>query len=203
MRSLTGGSLDAAIKGQSPMLDWLDRDLRSTRQFWRIVYFHHPPYAGGANYGDPNEPATRTYLVPILEANGVQLVFNGHEHNYQRTFSVKNGAIVPDGTGTLYMTAGGGGAILYDCFQLPQTAVQKTTFHFLKAEVSGGLLTISAVDDNGFAFDNTILAPQPVVADSDSGVRFDGTPTAGSPLFTSVVGIWHCRKCLLKRQAMR
>src|SRR5262249_13194604 len=62
---LTGGSLAAAINGQCQMLDWLDRDLRSTRQFWRIVFFHHPPYAGGANYGDPNEPATRTYLVPI------------------------------------------------------------------------------------------------------------------------------------------
>jgi hypothetical protein len=175
---LTGGSLGAAITGQSQMLDWLDRDLRSTRQFWRIVYFHHPPYAGGANYGDPNEPATRTYLVPILEQHGVQLVLNGHEHNYQRTFSVRNGNLVSDGTGTMYVTAGGGGAILYPCFQLSQTAFQKTTFHFLNVEVSGGLLTISAIDDNGFQFDKQIMAPQPVVA--DSGISFDSAPTAGS-----------------------
>ncbi|MGH9674153.1 MAG: metallophosphoesterase, partial [Bryobacteraceae bacterium] len=27
------------------MLQWLDNDLAASRQFWRIAYFHHPPYA--------------------------------------------------------------------------------------------------------------------------------------------------------------
>src|SRR5262249_41965036 len=147
----TYGALGKAIWDNGQMLNWLDRDLKSTRQFWRIVFFHHPAYAGGSNMGDPNEKDVRDYLIPILEANGVQLVFNGHEHNYQRSLSIRDREIVADGTGTVYVTSGGGGGarippppgspsaglILYDPLPIPQVAVQSKTNHFVRTEVNG------------------------------------------------------------------
>ena len=78
-------SLERAVTSGGPMLEWLNNDLRSTRQFWRVVYFHHPPYGAGPNQNDVHSLWIRQYAVPIFEANGVQLVLNGHEHSYQRS----------------------------------------------------------------------------------------------------------------------
>jgi hypothetical protein len=184
----TYGALGKAIWDNGQMLNWLDRDLKSTRQFWRIVFFHHPAYAGGTNMGDPNELDVLHNLIPILEANGVQLVFNGHEHNYQRTFSIRDGAPVADGTGTVYVTSGGGGGsriatnsalILYNPVPIPQSAVQNKINHYVKTEVNGLGLTIRAISDIGIEFDTITIKPAPVV-DSKRPVTFDAGGNAGS-----------------------
>jgi acid phosphatase type 7 len=181
--SRSNGSLRRAITGTGDMLNWLDRDLRSTRQFWRVVFFHHPPFAGGANFGDPTERDCLNHIVPILQANGVQLVLNGHEHNYQRTHALRGDKPVPDGTGTVYVTAGGGGASLYNAFFLPQTAVQRVVHHFVRIDVSGGQLTVTAVDDSGVEFDKFTITPQPVLADASRAVSFSSDPVAGSLIY--------------------
>ncbi|HEU0007829.1 MAG TPA: metallophosphoesterase, partial [Terriglobia bacterium] len=36
-----------AAQGRGHMLEWLEHDLSVTQQYWKIVYFHHPPFAGG------------------------------------------------------------------------------------------------------------------------------------------------------------
>lgn len=168
------GTLGRVIDGTSDMLNWLQRDLRSTRQFWKVVFFHHPPYAGGQNYGDMNEREAEKYLPPILEANGVQLVLNGHEHNYQRTYGLKGGRPVSkDGTGTLYLTSGGGGAQLYTPTQLPQTAYSNKISHYVRAEVSGTRMVLRAINDSGIEFDTFTLAPQPVLADINRPIVVD------------------------------
>ena len=176
------GSLRKAILGTGDMLNWLKRDLRSTRQFWKVVFFHHPPYAGGQNYGDFIERDAEKYLCPILESNGVQLVLNGHEHSYQRTHSVKTGLKVKDGTGTVYMTLGGGGATLYqNIFPLPQSAFWQVINHFGRVDVDGGRLTLRAISDSGVQIDSVTISPLPVLADANP-VVFDPDQKAGSLL---------------------
>ena len=106
------------------MLDWLENDLRATRQYWKIVYFHHPPFAGGPNENDPLSELARRYLVPIIERHGVQLVLNGHEHSYQRTYPFAGKQTVKEGKGTVYVTSGGGGYGLYAAHPNPLVAVR-------------------------------------------------------------------------------
>jgi acid phosphatase type 7 len=169
----SNGALRRAMDGTGEMLTWLERDLRSTRQFWRVVFFHHAAFAGGANASDPIERDVRTYLVPILEANGVQLVLNGHEHSYQRTFPLKGERTVANGTGTVYVTAGGGGATLYDVPSLlPQTAIQRIQHHVVRIDVAGAQLALTAIDDFGRPFDGLTLSPLPVFADPSRAVTF-------------------------------
>lgn len=180
----SSGALRRALNGTGDMLSWLDRDLRSTRQFWRIVFFHHAPYAGGLNAGDPVEGDVRRYVVPILEANGVQLVLNGHEHNYQRTYTLKGDNTVADGTGTVYLTTGGGGATLYTLpSNFPQTAVQRISNHFIRSEVSGGQITLTSINDGGIEIDRVTITPQPVFADASRAVTFSGDPVAGALIY--------------------
>ena len=61
---------------------WLERALERSEARWRIAYFHHPLYSSGKKHG-PDLPL-RTVLEPLFIKHGVQVVFAGHEHFYER-----------------------------------------------------------------------------------------------------------------------
>ena len=62
---------------------WAEETLRGATERWKIVYFHHPLYSDGDRHGSNVE--LRAALEPLLVRYGVQVVFAGHEHVYQRT----------------------------------------------------------------------------------------------------------------------
>lgn len=72
-------------------LDWLEKDLSVTRQPWRIVVQHFPPYCDGNYNSDTNKPLEllRKRLVPIFDQYGVDLSLSGHDHTYQRTYLLR------------------------------------------------------------------------------------------------------------------
>jgi acid phosphatase type 7 len=76
-----------------PMRKWLEQDLQATRQDWIIAYFHHPPYTMGNHNSDSEQvhADVRKYFLPTLEKYGVDMVFSGHSHDYERSFLL-NGA---------------------------------------------------------------------------------------------------------------
>ncbi|MBD1937824.1 metallophosphoesterase [Microcoleus sp. FACHB-68] len=99
------------VKG-SVQYNWLEKELNSSefkQAKYKIVMFHHPPHTLGGNivpaYTDPVQmiernssgniqairyeyPKDADYIirdvVPLLEAAGVQLVFYGHSHLWNR-----------------------------------------------------------------------------------------------------------------------
>jgi acid phosphatase len=58
---------------------WLARELKASRAPWKIVMGHHPVYSGG--HGDSAELVEQ--IAPLLEAHGVQIYLNGHDHSLQ------------------------------------------------------------------------------------------------------------------------
>lgn len=58
---------------------WLERELKASRAPWKIVMGHHPVYSGG--HGDSAELVAQ--VAPLLEAHGVQVYLNGHDHSLQ------------------------------------------------------------------------------------------------------------------------
>ncbi|MBV8883498.1 MAG: metallophosphoesterase [Chroococcidiopsidaceae cyanobacterium CP_BM_RX_35] len=70
----------------SILRDWLMNDLDGSNQTWKIVVFHQPPFSSG-NSTLRNHQMRR--IVKLLEDHGVNLVYNGHEHNYQRTLPLR------------------------------------------------------------------------------------------------------------------
>ncbi|WP_460906662.1 metallophosphoesterase [Spirosoma areae] len=72
-------------------VQWLKRDLAANRQPWTIVIFHHPPYSKGSHNSDTETQMRllRENLTPILERYGVDIVFNGHSHGYERYYRLK------------------------------------------------------------------------------------------------------------------
>jgi hypothetical protein len=63
-------------------LEWLDQQLKGSSSTWKICYFHHPLYSDGRAHGPDLD--LRKRLEPILIRDGVQVVFTGHEHFYER-----------------------------------------------------------------------------------------------------------------------
>ncbi len=130
--------------GSEQML-WLQNDLAQTRQRWKVVFFHIPPFSSGAHGSDLQ---VRAALEPLFVQYGVDLVFNGHDHDYERSLA----------KGIIYIVSGGGGAPLYTKVNSNPASVYFTsTYHSVLVTVTGSLLTATAVRSDGVAFDGFTL----------------------------------------------
>jgi hypothetical protein len=63
-------------------LKWLEKELGNSGSEWKIVFFHHPLYSSGETHGPSMD--LRRVLEPLFIKYGVNVVFNGHEHFYER-----------------------------------------------------------------------------------------------------------------------
>jgi Predicted phosphohydrolases len=66
----------------APQLAWIEAALRSAAEDWKICYFHHPLYSDGKTHGSSVD--LRVKLEPLFVKYGVQIVFSGHDHVYER-----------------------------------------------------------------------------------------------------------------------
>jgi 3',5'-cyclic AMP phosphodiesterase CpdA len=63
--------------------EWLEKDLMSTTKTWKFVTFHHSCFHSSRKHQD----GVRMRLVAdILQRCGVDVVFTGHVHTYERTY---------------------------------------------------------------------------------------------------------------------
>lgn len=81
-------------------VDWLQEKLANDTAEWKIAYFHHPPYSSGGKHG--SDTKLREIIEPIFLKHGVNVVFAGHEHFYER--------IKPQ-QGIYYFISGSGGKL--------------------------------------------------------------------------------------------
>ncbi len=63
-------------------LKWLEDQLRGSSERWKICFFHHPLYSDARFHGADLD--LRARLEPLLEKYGVNVVFSGHDHVYER-----------------------------------------------------------------------------------------------------------------------
>jgi hypothetical protein len=131
----------------SPQVQWLKNDLAHTNQQWNVVFFHIPPYSSGSWHGSDLD--VRAALGPLFQQYGIDLVFNGHDHDYER--SVANGIT--------YIVTGGGGAPLYSERKPPDPASVyfTSTYHSVQVSVTGMTLTVAGVRPDGVRFDEFTL----------------------------------------------
>jgi predicted phosphodiesterase len=139
---------------------WLEKELAASGSDWKIAYFHHPLYTT-ARRGP--EVELRSVLEPILIKHGVSVVFQGHEHIYERLHPQK---------GIQYFTAGGS-AKLRSGDTRPGELTEvgfASDRSFMLIEVSGDSLYFQAISRTGATVDKGIVrrrlgdAPAAVVA---------------------------------------
>ncbi len=145
---------NSAFRSSAEQRAWLEDDLaqaQGTAQ-WTFVFFHHPPYSSGKHGGIAG---VMTSWIDIFEKYGVDMVFNGHDHIYERSLH----------NGIWYVVTGGGGAPWYpvNVKPNPDQVYAETTLHFCKLSIDGPQLTLEMIRDDGSVGDMMeITAPVPV-----------------------------------------
>ena len=145
---------------------FLEAELKKSRAQWKIVCYHHPAYSsdendyGNAWYGPSTNGDLRTRtLVPLFDKYGVDIVWNGHIHSYERTWPLREQHATSPGNGTVYMVTGGGGGGLETPGPIRpffQNTV-KRGHHFCYVAVNGTTLEMKAYDLEGRLFDTLTI----------------------------------------------
>lgn len=160
-----------SLAEQSEQLKWLEGALSRSHATWRFAVLHQPPYTSDSDdYGKTAEgPSTRgdmnvRNIVGLLERYDVDVCFSGHVHDYERTFPIRGGAVVPyEEGGVIYVTAAGGGGRLED-FDATNTWFghkKARRHHMVYVALHGRNLELQAIDEDGRLFDVLTLTKRP------------------------------------------
>lgn len=133
----------------------LEADLAASSAPFRVPVWHRPAVSSCNPHGE--DVNTRTYLLPVVEEAGVELVLTGHNHNYERSHPWRYGAR-DDLRGTVHVVAGGAGAPIYTgTYGRDYTAVEAKVEHFLLLEADAHELRGVAYDLAGNLVDDFTL----------------------------------------------
>jgi hypothetical protein len=144
---------------------WLERELHESKAEWKVALLHYPLYTSG-RYPLPARGA-RFILESALVSGGVNVVFSGHEHFYQRSNVQK---------GILYFVTGGAGSLrMGDATKTPAIATSyDRDYHFMLAEITDDGFFFQAINRQGETIDAGSLK-RPTFAKAPAG-----RPTAGT-----------------------
>jgi len=142
--------------------DWLDADLAATPARWKLVVLHPPLWSSGRHGSDV---PLRDALAPVFEARGVDVVFCGHDHHYERTYPMAGSTPVDaasepaygDTAGVVYVVTGGGGADLYETGTSAFTAHAESSHHFVRVDAGPTTLSLAAVRADGTVADEASI----------------------------------------------
>jgi predicted phosphodiesterase len=159
---------------------WLVSELarpETQQAAFRVVCFHKLPYANLWNGGGyTGEGWVRTDWVPLFQQHHVDLVINGHAHNYNRGTT----------NGVVYTVVGGGGGTL-DTERVaywPLFTVEYSRYHYALMQISGLTLTWTALDNSDFVLDSFTLpsrVPQLALVGAGDGSKTASLNLTGKP----------------------
>ena len=129
-------------------LDWFEKELKASGSDWKIVFFHHPVYSSGGRHG--SDEMLRAQLEPLFLKYGVDAVFQGHEHFYERIKPQK---------GIYYFISGGAAKLREGNIQKSELTAKAfdTGYHFMLIELTKDKLNFQAISDQGKVIDSGSL----------------------------------------------
>lgn len=156
-------------------IEWLKADAASSDAQWKIVAIHKAIYSNGSHYDDDDVCAMRTQLSALMPELGIDLVFQGHDHVYMRTYALndnqvtdtervylkyngKNYATDVLPAGTSYVISGTSGVKTYlqkdealtdELFPRAEAIIEVDSSMFSAVTVDGGVLYFDAYAVDG------------------------------------------------------
>ncbi len=133
-------------------LEWLDKELAASGSDWKIAFFHHPCIRQAD--GTDRRWTCATQVEPLFIKYGLNVVFAGHEHFYERLKPQK---------GIHYFTAGGSAKLRRGDIQ--KTAMTGVGFDtdnsYMLVEVAGDVMHFQTLSRTGRRIDSGSLTRQP------------------------------------------
>jgi predicted phosphodiesterase len=142
-------------------LAWLEQELQKSEEDWKIAYFHHPLYSSAERHGSQLD--LRVALEPLFIEHGVNVVFSGHDHVYER--------INPQ-NGIHYFVSGAAGKVRRG--NLGRSSITAAGYDrdqsFMLVEIGGDRLHFQAISRGGEVVDAGTIArrTRPAVATPSS-----------------------------------
>ncbi|HYG80411.1 MAG TPA: metallophosphoesterase [Pyrinomonadaceae bacterium] len=133
-------------------LKWLEGELSKDTSKWKIAFFHHPPYSSGGKHG--SDTKLREVIEPIFVKYGMNAVFAGHEHFYERIKPQK---------GIYYFISGAGGKLrsgdVKDNSPLTEKAFDKD-MSFMILEIADDEMHFQVISRTSETVDSGIIVNQ-------------------------------------------
>ncbi len=128
---------------------WLETQLRDAgKGDWKICYFHHPLYSSAKFHGPSLD--LRQLLEPLFIKYGVDAVFAGHDHVYER---------VNPQHGIYYFTEGASGELRSG--NLARSAITDKGFDtdrsFMLIEIAGDEMHFQTISRTGITVDSGVI----------------------------------------------
>lgn len=147
---------NSRIDINSMQYKWLEDDLNSItdKNKFIIAIFHHPLFS--TSIREEYEKGLKSVLIPLFEKYGVDIVFSGHAHNYERSRYNNIYYIV---------TGGGGGPLRVQITKSPYSEKFVSAYHFCLLTHVGNQVKVTAYDvDLNILDEFTVTKPKNPVA---------------------------------------
>jgi predicted phosphodiesterase len=127
---------------------WFEKETTESHAEWKIAFLHHPVYTSGRYTLAAR--GIRFALETAFVNGGVDVVFSGHEHIYERA-EMQNGI--------LYFVTGGAGSLREgDAKPSPMIARgYDRDYHFMLAEITDDGFYFQAINRLGMTIDSGVL----------------------------------------------
>jgi predicted MPP superfamily phosphohydrolase len=145
-------ALDSTNMDQK-QLAWVETTLRDAKEDWKICYFHHPLYSNAARHGASVD--IRVRLEPLFIKYGVNVVFSGHDHVYER---------VKPQNGIYYFVSGAAGQLRKG--NMRPTEEETAAYFdqdqsFMLVEIAGAEMYFQSISRTGRIVDSGMIPRQP------------------------------------------
>ena len=143
-------ALDSNLMSKE-QLAWLDRTLAEAREDWKICYFHHPLYSNADRHGSSMD--LRVLMEPLFIKHRVNVVFQGHDHVYERLHP-QNGIV--------YFVSGAGGQLRRgNMSPAKETAAYfDQDRSFMLVEIAGSTMYFQSISRTGQIVDSGVVQRQ-------------------------------------------
>jgi 3',5'-cyclic AMP phosphodiesterase CpdA len=130
-------------------IDWLEKELKGSKEDWKIVVFHHPIYSSGGRHG--SDLKLREAIEGLFIKYNVSVALTGHDHFYER--------IKPQ-HGIAHFVVGSGGQLALGDIKTGTGLTAKgfdTDQAFMAVEIAGDKMYFNAISRVGQIVDSGIV----------------------------------------------
>jgi predicted phosphodiesterase len=130
-------------------IDWFISELEKDTSNWKIAFFHHPPYSSAGRHG--SDEKIREALHPLFIKYGVDVVFTGHDHTYER---------IKPMDGIQYFVTGAGGEVRKNDLKDRSTITAAgfdTDLSFMIVEIVGDEMHFQSISRTGATVDKGVV----------------------------------------------